>query len=110
MTQIDVNTFLGAYPFRNIGEWGPAALVREMARVGTTAAWVSHLGAVYRRDPAEGNAVLYAAAALDPRLRPVRLGHDLPGRRIRSQLCAGCLRSTTRCGNSLPRVQLGSFR
>jgi predicted TIM-barrel fold metal-dependent hydrolase len=80
VTQIDVNTFLGAYPFRDVGERDPRALLREMARVGTTAAWVSHLGAVYRRDPAEGNALLYAAATSDSRLRPVPAVHpSLPG-------------------------------
>lgn len=71
MTRIDVNTFLGGYPFRDIGEWDARALLDEMTRVGTGEAWVSHLGAVYRRDPATGNAALYAANALDSRLKPV---------------------------------------
>lgn len=75
MTQIDVNTFLGAYPFRDAGTSKPAALLREMDRVGTTVAWVSHLGAVYRRDPDGGNAALYAAAGVDARLRAVPAVH-----------------------------------
>jgi predicted TIM-barrel fold metal-dependent hydrolase len=71
VTQIDVNTFLGAYPFRDVGALSPAILTREMERVGTTAAWVSHLDAIYRRDLEGGNAALYAAAGLDARLRAV---------------------------------------
>jgi predicted TIM-barrel fold metal-dependent hydrolase len=80
VTQIDVTTFLGAYPFRDVGAPNPAALAQEMERVGTTAAWVSHLDAVYRRNPDGGNAAVYAAAELDPRLRAVPAIHpSLPG-------------------------------
>jgi hypothetical protein len=80
VTQTDVNTFLGAYPFRDTGAWDAAALVREMGRIGTTSAWVSHLGAIYRRDAATANATLYASTARDPQLRPVpALDAALPG-------------------------------
>jgi predicted TIM-barrel fold metal-dependent hydrolase len=80
VTQIDVNTFLGAYPFRDVGARSPAAITNEMERVGTTVAWVSHLDAVYRSDPDGGNAAAYAAATLDVRLRAVPAVHpSLPG-------------------------------
>ena len=75
MTQVDVNMFLGEYPFRDIGRWDTPVLLREMTRVGTDEAWVSHLGAIYRRDAAAGNAAVYAASAFDPRLRPIPVVH-----------------------------------
>jgi len=71
VSQVDVNTFLGAYPFRDVGATSPAVLTREMERVGTTAAWVSHLSAIYHQDVDGGNTALYAAAELDGRLRAV---------------------------------------
>ena len=75
MTQVDVTTFLGGYPFRDIGPWHAAALLDEMTRVGTTESWVSHLPAIYARDPESGNAELYAASSLDRRLKPVPAVH-----------------------------------
>lgn len=75
MNQIDVNTFLGRYPFRDIGHWDVPALLHEVSRVGTTEAWISHLGAVYQSDPAAGNDALYAAAQQDDRLKPVPAVH-----------------------------------
>ena len=80
MTQIDVNTFIGGYPFRDIGEWDGTDVVREMLRVGSTEAWISHLSAVYWRDPAAGNAALYEAHERDVRLKPVPAVHPgFPG-------------------------------
>lgn len=75
MTQIDINTFLGRYPFRDIGEWEAGDVVRAIARVGTDEAWVSHLGAVFWRDPGAGNATLYAAHDRYAQLRPVAAVH-----------------------------------
>lgn len=75
MTQVDVTTFLSGYPFRDIGPWDAAALLNEMARVGTTESWVSHLPAVYGRDPDAGNAELYAVSSLHRRLKPVPAVH-----------------------------------
>jgi hypothetical protein len=59
MTQVDVNVFIGSYPFRDIGAWDASDLVREMLRTGSTEAWVSQLSAIYWRDPMAGNSALY---------------------------------------------------
>jgi hypothetical protein len=75
MTQVDVNAFIGAYPFRDIGEWDTADLVREMIRNGSISAWVSHLSAVYWRDPGAGNAALLEAHQRDVRLQPILAVH-----------------------------------
>ncbi len=80
MTCIDVNTFLGAYPFRDIGEWSTATLIQEMEQFGITESWISWLPGVFWRDPAAGNAHLYLAAREEPRLRPVPAVHPgMPG-------------------------------
>lgn len=80
MSRIDVNTFIGGYPYRDIGACDAADLVREMLRVHTDEAWVSHLPAIFWRDPAAGNRVLYQAHQRDARLRPVAAVHPgLPG-------------------------------
>ncbi|HEY4100815.1 MAG TPA: hypothetical protein VGM20_08055 [Gemmatimonadales bacterium] len=78
MSQIDVNTFIGTYPFRDIGAWDAATLVATCAAAGATSAWVSHLGAAYWTDPASGNAALYHAADAHSMLRPIPAVH--PGR------------------------------
>jgi hypothetical protein len=75
MTHIDVNTFLGRYPFRDIGEWEASDVVRACHRIGTTEAWVSHLSAIFWRDPTAGNATLFEAASRHPSLRPVPAVH-----------------------------------
>lgn len=73
--RIDVNTFLGAYPFRRVPGTSPEALVRAMDRVTVDEAWVSHLPSVFWRDPAEGNAWLYETTERYHRLRPVPAVH-----------------------------------
>jgi len=75
MTQVDVNTFIGAYPYRDIGDWDAADLAREMLRNGSSSAWVSHLGATYWQNPASGNTALYEMHDRDARLRPVPAIH-----------------------------------
>jgi predicted TIM-barrel fold metal-dependent hydrolase len=51
-----------------------------MDRVGIQGAWVSHLAAVFWRDPGQGNQWLYRVAAAAPRLRPVPAVHPgMPG-------------------------------
>jgi predicted TIM-barrel fold metal-dependent hydrolase len=75
MTCIDVNTFLGAYPFRDIGEWNVAMQLQEMERLGITESWISSLPAIFSPDPAAGNGDLYRAASAEPRLRPVPTVH-----------------------------------
>lgn len=75
MTQVDVNAFIGGYPFRDIGEWSATDVAREMLRSGSTEAWISHLPAVYWKQPSDGNASLYEAHERDTRLKPVPAVH-----------------------------------
>ncbi len=75
MTCVDVNTFLGAYPFHDIGEWTAEILVQEMERLGITESWISSLPAIFSPDPAAGNGDLYLAASAESRLRPVPTVH-----------------------------------
>jgi hypothetical protein len=69
---VDVDTFVGGYPFRYVPHPDPGVLVRVLDREEIESAWVGHLPSAFHRDPTEGNATL--VAALDPfstRLRPV---------------------------------------
>jgi uncharacterized protein len=75
LMRIDVNTFLGAYPFRRVPGTSPEALLRAMDRVAIDQAWVSHLPSVFWRDPAEGNDWLYETGRRYERLRPVPAVH-----------------------------------
>ena len=68
----DVNTFIGAYPFRHVPHPDPDVLERVLEREEIDEAWVGHLPTAFHRDPGPGNAELLAA--LSPhreRLRPV---------------------------------------
>lgn len=73
--RIDVNAFLGRYPFRHAPGGSPQALLEAMNRVGVDQAWLSNLSAVFWKDPTEGNEMLYSAVQRDPRLRPVPAVH-----------------------------------
>jgi uncharacterized protein len=73
--RIDVNAFLGAYPFRRVPGTSPAALRRAMDRVGIDLAWVSHLPSLFWRNPVDGNEWLYEAAAAEPRFKAVPAVH-----------------------------------
>jgi hypothetical protein len=73
--RIDVNAFIGEYPYRRVEGGTPAGLLAVMDRMGIGTAWVSHLSAVFWRDPTAGNAVLYETAERHPRLRPVPAAH-----------------------------------
>ena len=55
---IDVNAFVGAYPFRRVPGTSPEALLAAMDRTAIDEAWVTHLPGVFWRDPTEGNAWL----------------------------------------------------
>ena len=77
--RIDVNAFLGAYPFRRVPGTSPEALRGALDRAGIDEAWVSHLPSLFWRDPVEGNAWLYEAAARERRFKPVPAVH--PGLR-----------------------------
>ena len=75
----DVNTFLGAYPWRRVPGTSPDALMQALDRVAVDEAWVSHLPGFFWKDPTEGNAWLFEVAGSHPRLRPVAAVH--PGLR-----------------------------
>ena len=69
---IDVNTFIGPYPFREVPHPDPDALMRVLDREGIEGAWVGHLPSAFHRDPSAGNASLYAALKpFKERLHPV---------------------------------------
>lgn len=73
--RVDVNAFLGRYPYRSAPGGAPAALLRAMDRTGIEVAWISNLSGIFWRDPTEGNPVLYQTAAREPRFRPVPAVH-----------------------------------
>jgi len=69
---VDVDTFIGGYPFRHVPHPDPEVLVRVLDREEIASAWVGHLPSAFHRDPTEGNAALFAALApFRHRLRPV---------------------------------------
>jgi len=73
--RIDVNAFLGAYPWSRVPGTMPSALLAAMDRVAIDAAWVTHLPGLFWRDPTEGNPWLYETCRTLPRLRPVPAVH-----------------------------------
>jgi hypothetical protein len=73
--RIDVNTFLGAYPYRRVPGTSVDALLGAMARAAVDTAWVTHLPSLFWRQPMEGNAWLYETVARQPRLKPVPALH-----------------------------------
>lgn len=60
---LDVNAFIGGFPFRHLPHPDPEVLVRVLAREGVRRAWVGHLPSAFHRDPAHGNAELFARLA-----------------------------------------------
>jgi hypothetical protein len=72
---VDVNAFIGEYPFRKVPGGSVDELLAAMDRVEIGEAWVSYLPAVFWRDPMEGNALLYDALADSHRVRPVPAVH-----------------------------------
>jgi uncharacterized protein len=79
LMRIDVNAFVGAYPFRRVPGTSPAALRKAMDRVGIDVAWVSHLPGLFWRAPSDGNAWLYETTGAEKRFKPVPAVH--PGLR-----------------------------
>ena len=73
--RVDVNAFLGAYPYRKVPGTSPDALLAAMDRVGIDEAWVTHLPSLFWRAPADGNAWLYETTAALPRLKPIPCVH-----------------------------------
>jgi len=60
---IDINAWIGAYPFREVPHPDPDVLVRVLDREGFSGAWVGHLPGAFHRDPEPSNRALYAAVA-----------------------------------------------
>ncbi len=60
---IDVNAWIGGYPFRDVPHPEPEVLVRVLAREGFGGAWVGHLPGAFHRDSGPSNRALYAALA-----------------------------------------------
>ncbi|HWC72801.1 MAG TPA: hypothetical protein VG454_02615, partial [Gemmatimonadales bacterium] len=73
--RIDVNAFLGAYPWRKVPDTSPDALSKALDRVAIETAWVTHLPGLFWRDPTEGNVWLYETAQKTRRFRPVPTVH-----------------------------------
>lgn len=69
--RIDVNAWVGGYPWRKVPGTAPEALLEAMDRTHVTRAWLSHLPSVFWRDPMEGNDWLYQACETEPRFRAV---------------------------------------
>lgn len=67
---IDCAAYIGSYPFRLLPHPDPDVLVRVLKREGLSGAWVGYLPAPWQRDPAPGNAALFAALEPYPTLRP----------------------------------------
>lgn len=75
LMRLDVNAFLGSYPFRRVPGTSPEALLRAMDRVAVDKAWVTHLPGIFWREPAAGNPWLYETVERYDRLAPVPAVH-----------------------------------
>ena len=73
--RIDVNAFLGAYPFRRVPGTSAEAVLQAMERVSVDEAWVSHLPSVFWGDPGAGNSWLYQISERHEQFRPVPAVH-----------------------------------
>ena len=58
---IDVTSWIGGYPFRDVPHPDPEILARVLDREGFGGAWVGHLPGAFHRDPVPSNRALYAA-------------------------------------------------
>ncbi len=78
---IDVNSWIGGYPFRDLPHTDPDVLVRVLDREGFAGAWVGHLPGAFHRDPVPSNRALLAAlAGYRDRLHPTPIVRpDWPG-------------------------------
>ncbi len=78
---VDVNAYVGDYPFRAVPHPDPEALVRVMEREEIGEAWVASLPAVWHRDPTRANDELVRLLAPHKkRLRPIpAIRPDWPG-------------------------------
>jgi hypothetical protein len=78
---IDVNCWIGSYPFRPVPHPEPAVLQQVLDREGFSGAWVGHLPSAFWRDAHAGNALLVAAlSATSAALQPTPIARpDWPG-------------------------------
>ena len=78
---VDVNCWIGGYPFREVPHSEPEILRKVLAREGMGSAWVGYLPGAFHRDPAPANRALYTALAPhQPTLRPAPIVRpDWPG-------------------------------
>ncbi|MCC6241297.1 MAG: hypothetical protein IT353_00565 [Gemmatimonadaceae bacterium] len=63
MGPIDVNSWIGGYPFRDLPHPTPDILAGVLDREGYGGAWVGHLPGAFHRDPVPSNRELYRALA-----------------------------------------------
>lgn len=59
--RVDVNCYIGGYPYRHVPHPEPAILARVLEREQLDLGWVAHLPSAFWRDPSPGNEELYAA-------------------------------------------------
>ena len=78
---VDVNCWIGGYPFREVPHPEPGVLLKVLAREGMQSAWVGYLPGAFHRDPVPANQALYEALApYAPTLRPAPIVRpDWPG-------------------------------
>jgi hypothetical protein len=58
---IDINAYIGPYPFRHLPHPEPGVLVGVLERERLEGAWVAHLPSAWYRDPTPGNEALFEA-------------------------------------------------
>ncbi|MEP6571819.1 MAG: amidohydrolase family protein [Gemmatimonadota bacterium] len=73
--RIDVNVFLGSYPWRRVPGTSAEAVLSSMDRLEIDEAWATHLPGIFWREPSAGNTWLYDVAGRMPRLRPLPAIH-----------------------------------
>jgi hypothetical protein len=72
LAPLDVNTFIGPYPYRYVPHPDADVLVRVLERERLRGAWVGHLPSAFYRDPSHGNEQLFTLlATLRQSLHPV---------------------------------------
>jgi hypothetical protein len=78
---VDVNCWIGGYPFREIPHPEPEILLTVLKREGFGSAWVGYLPGAFHRDAAPANRTLYTRLAPhSPTLRPAPIVRpDWPG-------------------------------
>lgn len=98
MNRLDVNAFVGEYPWRHLPGTSVDALLAAMDRTAIDRAWVSHLPSLFWRDPAPGNAWLAEAVRPHDRLTPVfSVQPAFPGWRDVLQMVRDAGGSAVRC-------------